>query len=165
MVIRTLTAGDFEIVHAAFLEAFRARYAAPDVNAWIERAQPLRALVIGETIIDEYQYCDSIGKSSKAAALVAKSVSSERFAGGIVAVANNVASVCDQVTLVSQLGAVASHEDFVRTNVRDRVRRRNGPQAVECDPSPLVPRPSPLAPRPSPLAPRPSSLFPFPFPQ
>src|SRR6185369_1965887 len=70
----------------------------------------------------EYQYCDSIGKSSKAAALVAKPVSSERFAGGIVAVANNVASVCDEVTVVTQLGRMSSHEEFVRERVHERVR-------------------------------------------
>src|SRR6185503_5141932 len=98
----------------AFLEAFRARHAPADVHGWLERARKLRVLVVGETIVDEYQYCDSIGKSSKAAALVAKAVSSERFAGGIVAVANNVASVCDEVTVVTQLGRMSSHEGFGR---------------------------------------------------
>jgi rfaE bifunctional protein nucleotidyltransferase chain/domain len=106
----------------AFVASFRRRHARDDVHEWLERARPLRALVVGETIVDEYQYCDSIGKSSKAAALVAKSVSSERFAGGIVAVANNVASVCDEVTVVTQLGRLSSHEAFVRERVAPTVR-------------------------------------------
>jgi rfaE bifunctional protein nucleotidyltransferase chain/domain len=106
----------------AFLRGFRERHGAAEVHAWLERARPLRALVVGETIIDEYQYCDSIGKSSKATALVAKAVSAERFAGGIMAVANHVASLCDEVTVVTQLGRLAPQEDFVREHVHARVR-------------------------------------------
>ena len=54
--------------------------------------------------------------------LVAKAVSSERFAGGIVAVANHVASLCDSVTMVTQLGRRSSHEDFVREHLKPGVR-------------------------------------------
>ena len=120
----------------AYIDELRARYKARDVIDMLEKARPLRALVVGEAIIDEYQYCDSIGKSSKAAALVAKAVSSERFAGGIVAVANHVASVCDQVTMVTQLGRMSPQEDFIRARLRDRVEpvfvyRENAPTIVK----------------------------------
>jgi bifunctional ADP-heptose synthase (sugar kinase/adenylyltransferase) len=53
--------------------------------------------------------------------LVAKVMSSERFAGGIVAVANHAASLCDHVTMVTQLGRQSSHEEFVRERLKPEV--------------------------------------------
>lgn len=39
-------------------------------------------LVIGESIIDEYNYCEMLGKSGKEPILAVKELATERFAGG-----------------------------------------------------------------------------------
>lgn len=106
----------------AFLADFGTRHDFREINGYFDRMSKLKVLVVGETIIDEYQYCQAIGKSSKAPAVVAKIESSERFAGGILAVANHLSSFCGGVTVVSQLGARDSHEDFVRSQLDERVR-------------------------------------------
>ncbi len=98
----------------AFLRNFRERYVATDLFRYLDGAKALRVLVIGEAIIDEYQYCETMGKAGKEPILAARYVSSERFAGGILAVANNVAALSDQVTMVTFLGTIDSHEDFIR---------------------------------------------------
>ncbi|HYD49823.1 MAG TPA: PfkB family carbohydrate kinase [Terriglobales bacterium] len=120
----------------AFLTDFRSRYSAADIEQWIDHGRDLRVLVVGETIVDEYQYCHAIGKSSKSAAVVAQTQSSERFAGGIVAVANHLASFCEQVTLVTQLGDRSRHEEFVRSQLAAAVTpvfltRRDAPTIVK----------------------------------
>lgn len=119
-----------------YLADLAARYPVGDIVARLEAARRQRVLVVGETIIDEYQYCQAIGKSSKAPAVVAKTESMERFAGGILAVANHVAAFCDDVTVLTQLGDRNSHEDFVRANLDPRVKpeflvRRNAPTIVK----------------------------------
>jgi bifunctional ADP-heptose synthase (sugar kinase/adenylyltransferase) len=119
-----------------YVSDFRKRHGAEEIFGYFERMRPLNVLVVGETIVDEYQYCDSIGKSSKAAALVAKAGMLERFVGGIVAVANHLASFCDRVTLVSQVGSHDSHIDFVRGALRPNVDatflpRKNSPTIVK----------------------------------
>ncbi len=119
-----------------FLAAFRTRYDLAGIREWLQKIEGLRVLVVGETIIDEYQYCESIGKSSKAAALVGKAENLERFAGGAVAVANHVASFCPDVTLFSQVGALHDQEDFVRSQLRPGVqshfvRRSDAPTIVK----------------------------------
>jgi bifunctional ADP-heptose synthase (sugar kinase/adenylyltransferase) len=119
-----------------FLADFDRRYHADDVLAYLDRMRDLKVLVVGETIIDEYHYCDSIGKSSKAAALVAKVADQERFAGGILAVANHLASLCSEVAVVSQLGDRSSHEEFVRAQLDPRVTpvfltRKDSPTIVK----------------------------------
>ena len=48
-----------------YLEKFSSQYDSVEVLKYLEGYKDLRILVIGETIIDEYQYCDAIGKSSK----------------------------------------------------------------------------------------------------
>jgi len=119
-----------------YVSAFRKRHGADDVLAYFDRIQSLNVLVVGETIVDEYQYCDSIGKSSKAAALVAKASNQERFAGGIIAVANHVAGLGADVTVVTQLGSRDSHEEFVRDRLDSRVEpvfltRKDSPTIVK----------------------------------
>ncbi len=120
----------------SFLSGFAARHSAADVVARLDAARDLKVLVVGETIIDEYQYCAAIGKSSKAPALVARTESMERFAGGILAVANHLADFCGEVSVLTQLGASSSHEAFVREQLDSRIEpvlleRRDAPTIVK----------------------------------
>ncbi|MFC2022213.1 PfkB family carbohydrate kinase [Chloroflexota bacterium] len=104
-----------------YLARFSARYSVDNVLQYLKNAQSLRVLVVGETIIDEYQYCEAIGKSGKEPILAAQLLSTERFAGGILAVANHVANFCDNVGILTMLGAKDSQEDYVRHNVNNSV--------------------------------------------
>ena len=104
-----------------YLEGFAGRYSANDVIGWLDAARKLKVLVVGEAIVDEYQFCEAIGKSSKEPMLAVKHLETQRFAGGALAVANHVASFCDDVRLLSMLGERDSHERFVRESLRDNV--------------------------------------------
>lgn len=97
-----------------YLESFSSRYSSADVLQYLENARPLKVLVIGETIIDEYMYCETLGKTGKDPVLATRQLHSEKFAGGIIPVANNVSAFCENVGLLSFLGAVDSQEVFVR---------------------------------------------------
>jgi rfaE bifunctional protein kinase chain/domain len=99
---------------SAYLSSYAARHGTNKTLRYLENIQSLKILVVGETILDEYLYCQAIGKSSKEPTLVVKSLSSEKFAGGILAVANNLASFSGQVTLLTMLGARDSQEAFIR---------------------------------------------------
>lgn len=104
-----------------FLDAFRLRHSADDVLSGLDTLQRLRALVIGEAIIDEYNYCVPLGKSPKEAVVTTKYVRQERHAGGALAVANHVAGVCRDVDLVAMLGGEDSQDAFVRSHLRSNV--------------------------------------------
>jgi bifunctional ADP-heptose synthase (sugar kinase/adenylyltransferase) len=93
-------------------------------------------LVVGEAIIDEYQYCEEIGKTSKEPVIAMKSMHAQRFAGGILAVANHVASFCDRVGMLTFLGDTDSQEDFVREKLNPRIEaailyRKDSPTIVK----------------------------------
>ncbi len=104
-----------------FLGSLRARYTRNDVAAALDKIRTTSVLYIGETIIDEYQYCESLGKSGKEPVLAVRYVSDEKFAGGVLATANQSAAFCDNVGLVTLLGENESHEDFVRAKLNPRI--------------------------------------------
>lgn len=119
-----------------YIAAFRKRYTAQDAIGYLQQAAKLKVLLVGETIIDEYQYCEAIGKSSKEPTLAVRDLQTRTFPGGILAVANNVAAFCDQVGLVSQLGDIDSREAFVREYLNPKIKtdfliRSNSPTIVK----------------------------------
>jgi len=105
----------------SYLDGFTRRYSSDDVLRYLELMRPLKVLAVGEAIIDEYTYCQAIGKSSKEPIIAVKETSSERFAGGILAVANNVSAFSDNVGLVSLVGDRDTHDDFVKSSLRDTI--------------------------------------------
>ncbi len=104
-----------------YLDLFRKRYRLEDVLGILARMAELKVLVIGDAIIDEYVYCEAIGKSSKDPVLAVRRQSEDRFAGGALAVANHVANFAGQVELISVLGARNNYEDFIRTSLNKSI--------------------------------------------
>lgn len=104
-----------------YLATFSDKYSSDDVIQYLKNIQSLKVLVVGETIIDEYQFCESMGKAGKEPVLVLRYDSTERFAGGVLAVANHLASFCDNVGLLTMIGEGASQVRFIRQSVKDNV--------------------------------------------
>ncbi len=100
------------------------RYTTDDVASVFAKARDLKVLVVGEAIIDEYLYCETIGKSGKEPILAARYVSREQFAGGVLAVANHVATLSDHVTVLTFIGGRDSHEDLIREQMDPKVDLR-----------------------------------------
>ena len=76
-----------------FLKEFKEKYTFADIADRINTLKDLKVLIIGDGIIDEYHYCEPLGKSAKANLVVSKYLSHETFAGGTFAVGNHTA-VC-----------------------------------------------------------------------
>lgn len=104
-----------------YLEDFRCRHSVEELLGWLQRASALRPLVVGEAIIDEYVFCDGIGKSTKDPVLAVLQQSVEAYAGGSLAIANHLAGLCGEVKLVTQLGEAERREEFVRAALRPNV--------------------------------------------
>lgn len=105
-----------------WLEQFKKKNSFAEIAENLKRAKNLKILVIGDTIIDEYMYCDLIGRSLKESILRVKYLYTERFAGGAIAVANHLGSFCDNVTMLTVLGAGSENEIFVRNQLLPKVK-------------------------------------------
>ena len=104
-----------------FVADLATRYSAEAVLASLRAAQNLRVLVVGETIIDEYEYCEAIGKSGKEPVLATRYLGIDRFGGGVLACANHAASFANQIDVFTMLGEGYDQEEFVRSVLKSNV--------------------------------------------
>jgi rfaE bifunctional protein kinase chain/domain/rfaE bifunctional protein nucleotidyltransferase chain/domain len=105
-----------------YLAEFKSRYSAADVIGALDKLRTMNVVVVGEAILDEYVYCDQMGKSAKDPVLAMLYVSTETYAGGALAVANHLADFCQSVELITYLGDSDANEKFVRSNLKPKVR-------------------------------------------
>jgi rfaE bifunctional protein nucleotidyltransferase chain/domain len=108
----------------SFLKIFRDKYSARDITARLQDLKKLKVLIIGDTIIDEYHYCTPLGKSPKEFLIPAKYLYEEAFAGGILAIANHIAGLCQDVHLITCLGKQQSHEEFISEHLKPNVKAK-----------------------------------------
>lgn len=73
------------------------RQVSKDVMVWLEKALALNVVVIGDAILDDYHYCDTVGKAGKEPSLVAVFQYAEQFVGGTEAVAAHARACSDAV--------------------------------------------------------------------
>jgi rfaE bifunctional protein nucleotidyltransferase chain/domain len=91
----------------------------------IERVANYRVLLVGDAIIDEYQYVLPMHKTPKENMIATRYQDRELFAGGVFAAANHVASFCKQVDIVTCFGDFDSHEDLVRQSLKPNIGLRS----------------------------------------
>jgi rfaE bifunctional protein nucleotidyltransferase chain/domain len=88
----------------------------------IDSVRDYRVVLVGDAIIDEYEYVQPIGKPPKENIIATRFQDREIFAGGVFAAANHVASFCRQVDVITSLGASATHEELIRKSLHPNVR-------------------------------------------
>ena len=104
-----------------YLKAIAKRYSIDFITEKLHSLKNLKVLVLGDAIIDQYHYCTPLGKSSKEHLVANRYTSEESFAGGSLATANNVASICGKVDLLTLLGEKGSFEDFIRSRLNPNI--------------------------------------------
>lgn len=107
-----------------YLQGLVARHTAQDIIALLRGLSDMRVLVVGDAIIDQYSYCEPLGKSPRESIIASRMVSEEQFAGGSVAVANHLAGFCREITLVAALNPDDGYEEYIRSRLAANVRLR-----------------------------------------
>jgi len=104
-----------------FLKNFRRRHSAEEVIEKMKNLKNLRALVIGETILDVYAFVSPmLGKPPKGNHVAMKFISEEIHAGGIVACANHLANFCGEIDLMTAVGDDGK-EEFIRSHLKPNI--------------------------------------------
>jgi rfaE bifunctional protein nucleotidyltransferase chain/domain len=115
----------FEPHIRAHLDALRQDGGLNEFLELIDRVRDYRVLVVGDAIIDEYQYVLPMHKTPKENMIATRYQDRELFAGGVFAAANHVASFCKHVDIVTCLGEIDSHEGLIRQSLRPNVGLRS----------------------------------------
>ena len=104
-----------------FIDKLKEKYTSENIIEYIDSLKKLKIFLVGEVIIDEYVFCNSIGKSGKEPVLVNQKLNSERYAGGILAVANQVSDFCKEEKILSYLGDRDDQDQFIKKNIRSNI--------------------------------------------
>jgi rfaE bifunctional protein nucleotidyltransferase chain/domain len=106
------------------------------VLGFIEQIKDYRVVLVGDAIIDEYQYVLPMGKPPKEHIIATRYQDTEIFAGGVFAAANHVASFCKEVHVITCIGDNHSHEELIRNSLKPNVKlhaliRPNSPTTLK----------------------------------
>lgn len=104
-----------------YLQKIRDNGGAARLLGLIDRIQDMHVVLVGDTIVDEYQYVSALGKSSKENIVATQFRHREQFAGGVIAAANHVASFCKSVEVVTTLGGEDYPREFIQSHIRPNV--------------------------------------------
>jgi rfaE bifunctional protein nucleotidyltransferase chain/domain len=104
-----------------FLEKMRDEGAETSIPELIEKVKDYRVVLVGDAIIDEYQYVTPMGKSWKENMIATQFQRSEEFAGGCFAAANHVASFCRSVDLITTIAPADLSGDLIRKSLLPNV--------------------------------------------
>lgn len=120
----------------SYLEAFGRRFSGEQVISYLEKLKNLKVLIIGEAIIDEYHFGQSIGKAAKEPIIALRSIKKEMYAGGALAIANHLASFCKEVCLFTMIGKQNPLLGFIKKNLKRNIkttfiRKKKSPTIVK----------------------------------
>ena len=93
-----------------------------EIRNEFEKFLKLKVLVIGETIIDQYNFCRAIGKSGKEPIMVFKNLEIKKFLGGSAYVARNLTSFCNKIHFLTLIGDDKKYDLFINKNLEKNIK-------------------------------------------
>jgi len=92
------------------------------LESCLKKIKSLKVLVIGETIIDHYVLCGTLGKSGKEAFLTFKKNNELKFLGGSGFVANQVSNFVDKIDILTILGKSNKDNNFIKKKLNKNIK-------------------------------------------
>lgn len=119
----------------SYLEKKQDSDLADRVGDYLDVIGKMRAVVIGEAIIDRYVYVDPMGKAAKENIIATLRRNEEVFAGGAVAAAGHLSALCGDVELITLVGdddRSEKYEELIRSSLPKQtdvtfIRRTSAP--------------------------------------
>ena len=108
------TENTYNLDQKNFIKKIKSKLNLANFNKQIEKLQNLKVLILGETIIDKYVFCEALGKSGKEPHLVLRDLREEVYLGGVIAIARNILDFCKKVTVISMLGQDKEYEKYIK---------------------------------------------------
>lgn len=108
----------------SFLNDLKKEFTPDDVIKKMNSLSDLKVLIIGDAIIDEYQYVDPLGQSGKGLHMVARCQDKEIFLGGSLIIANHISQFAGEVTLLTAFGKECPYLNFIQQHLDPKVKAK-----------------------------------------
>jgi rfaE bifunctional protein nucleotidyltransferase chain/domain len=105
----------------AHLDGLRENNGLEALNTVVDSVKNMKVLMVGDAIIDEYQYVLPMGKAAKENMIATRYQDVEQFAGGIFAAANHVADFVKSVEIITVIGDSEDHSALIRNSLKPNV--------------------------------------------
>jgi rfaE bifunctional protein kinase chain/domain/rfaE bifunctional protein nucleotidyltransferase chain/domain len=97
------------------------KFSFEEIKYKVDEIKKLKVLVIGEVIIDQYVFCEALGKSGKESVLVLRDMETQEYLGGSLAIARHLSDFCDEISVLSFLGEKNDYKDFIDNNIEENI--------------------------------------------
>ena len=104
-----------------FFQSLVDKYSFEFIKSKVEEIKKLKVLVIGEVIIDQYVFCEALGKSGKEPVLVLRDLQTQEYLGGSLAIARHLNEFCDTVSVLSFIGENNDYKSFIENNIEENI--------------------------------------------
>ena len=109
--------GIYDLPQKNFIKKIKSETNLNNFDQQFKKLKDLKVLVLGETIIDKYVFCEALGKSGKEPHLVLRDLKEEVYLGGVIAISRNISNFCKKVGILSMLGHDKKYEQYIRKNL------------------------------------------------
>ena len=112
------------------------KYNIQTVMNYIDQLFNYKPLILGETIIDEYVFCNPIGKSGKETYMVLQQEKAEKYLGGILSMAQNLSALVRNVNVLTSIGSIDSHKKKINDELNKNINfnfitKKNSPTILK----------------------------------
>jgi len=119
-----------------FLQRISKKYSFNEIQNYLHKLKKLKTLVIGETIIDEYVYCDPLGKSGKEPYLAFKELYDEKYLGGAAAISRQIKEFVTKIDMISMIGQNNEYLPFIKKSLSKDIssvfiKKKNSPTILK----------------------------------
>lgn len=126
----------FNETQLKFLNLIKKKYSLNYIFSIFKKISNLKVLVVGETIIDQYNFCEALGKSGKEPYLALKDIYSENYLGGAAAIANHIVEFSKKTKLISMIGERKEYEKFIFKKLHKNIsktffKKKNSPTILK----------------------------------
>ncbi len=106
------------------------------IKKTIDNFKKLKILVVGETIIDQYIFCETLGKSGKEPMLVLRELKKEQYLGGVLSIARNLYNLSSNIDVISMVGEKSEYLNDIKKILSNKIKanfvsKKNSPTIVK----------------------------------
>ncbi len=107
-----------------FIKKIVNRYSFNDILKYLNLLNKTKILVVGETIIDQYIFLETLNRSGKDTYLATKSLSQENYIGGAASIVKNCSSFSNKVSFVSLVGEKNDYLSFIKKELPKKINKK-----------------------------------------
>ncbi len=118
------------------IKKIKKKYSFKKIKKSVDDFKKIKVLIIGETIIDQYVFCDALGKSGKEPVLVLRDLRTEEYLGGAAALSRHISTFCEKISLLSMVGEKGDYLEQIKRKLPKNVnfkyiKKENSPTILK----------------------------------